>query len=76
MQCICSTYGCAKSFFFKTKSNLHYTRFITLAVVPKRGNERRGTTPRLSAWATQLRRYVAAVASRWLHCVRFDRPGY
>ena len=27
------------------------------------------------AWAIQLRRNVAAVASRWQHCVRFDRPG-
>ena len=24
---------------------------------------------------TQLRRNVAAVESRWQHCVRFDRPG-
>ena len=31
-----------------------------LAVVPKRGSERRGPTPRLNAWATQLQRNVAA----------------
>ena len=28
-------------------------------------DEFRGPSPRLSAWATQLRRNVAAVASRW-----------
>ena len=38
-------------------------------------NEWRGPSPQLSAWATQLRRNVAAVASRWRHCVRFDRYG-
>ena len=61
--------------FFLIKSNLHCTRFIKLAVVPKGGSEWRGLTPRLSVWATQVQRNVAAVASRWLHCVRFDRPG-
>ena len=30
--------------------------------------EWRGPSPRLSAWATQLRRNVAAVASRRQHC--------
>ena len=59
----------------KKKSNLYCTRFIKLAVVPKRGSEWRGPTPRLSAWATQLRRNVAAVVCRWLYCVRFDRRG-
>ena len=62
-------------FFFLIKSNLDYTRFIKFVVVPKRGSEWRGPTPRLSAWATQLQKNVAAVASRWLRCVRFDRPG-
>ena len=38
-------------------------------------NEWRGSSPRLSAWAAQLRRNVASVASRWRHCIRFDRPG-
>ena len=39
-----------KHFFNKIESNLrYYTRFITLAVVPKRGNEWRGPTPRLIA---------------------------
>ena len=75
MRCICSNYGCTQFFFFLIKSNLDHTRFIKFVVVSKRGSEWRGPTPRLSAWATQLQRNVAAVASRWLHCVRLDRPG-
>ena len=59
----------AHKFFFKMKSNLYCTRFIKLAAVLKHGSEWRGPTQRLSAWATQVRRNVAAVASRWLHCV-------
>ena len=31
-------------------------------------NEWRGPSSRLSAWATQLQRNVATVASRWRHC--------
>ena len=54
----------AYKFLFLIKSNLHSTRFIKLAAVPKHGSEWRGPTPRLSAWATQVRRNVAAVASR------------
>ena len=65
----------AHNFFFLIKVNLLCTRFIKLAVVPKRGSEWRGPTPRLSAWATQVRKNVKTVASRWLHCVQFDRPG-
>ena len=38
-------------------------------------NEWRDTTSRHSAWAIHLRRSVVAVASRWRHCVQFDRPG-
>ena len=38
-------------------------------------NELRGPFPRLSAWATQLRRNVATVASRWRHCVDLTGPG-
>ena len=34
-----------------------------------------GRSPRLSGWATQLRRNVAVVANRWRYCVRFDQPG-
>ena len=37
-------------------------------------SEWRGPSPRLSAWVTQLRRNIAAVASRWCHCFRFDGP--
>ena len=32
-------------------------------------DELRGPSPRLRAWATQLQRNVATVASRWRHCV-------
>ena len=60
--------------FFK-KSNLHCNCFTKLTVVLQRRSEWRGPTPRLNAWTTQLRRNVAAVASRWLLCVRFDLPG-
>ena len=38
-------------------------------------NELRGPFPRLSAWAAQLRRNVATVASRWRHCVDLTGPG-
>ena len=38
-------------------------------------NELRGPSPRLSAWATQFRRNIATVASRWRHCVDFTGPG-
>ena len=48
----------AHKFFVKIKSNLRYTRFIKLAVVPKRGSDWRGLTSRLSAWTTQFRRNV------------------
>ena len=37
-------------------------------------NELRGPSPRLSAWATQLRRIVATVASRWRHCDDLTGP--
>ena len=47
MRCICCN-GCTQNFFYKIESNFHYTGFITLAVVPKRGNEWRGSTPRLA----------------------------
>ena len=49
MRCICSNYGCTQTFFYKIVLNLHCTRFITLAAVPRRGNEWRGPTPRLIA---------------------------
>ena len=39
-------------------------------------NELRGPSPRLSAWATQLRRNVATVASRWRHYVDLTGPGF
>ena len=39
------TMAAHKHFFNKFESNLCYTHFITLAVVPKRGNEWRDPTP-------------------------------
>ena len=42
MRCICRNYGRTQTFFYKIESNLQYTRFITFAVVQKRGNEWRG----------------------------------
>ena len=38
-------------------------------------NELRAPSPRLSAWATQLRRSVATVANRWRLCVDLTGPG-
>ena len=35
----------------------------------------RGPSPRRSAWATQLRRNVAAVSSSWRHCADLTGPG-
>ena len=61
---VCShMYVDANTTNIKSKSNLHYSRYYAEAC-----NERRGPSPRLSAWATQLRRNVAMMASRWRHC--------
>ena len=38
-------------------------------------NKWRSPFPRLSAWATQLRRNVAPVSSRWRHCADLTDPG-
>ena len=54
---------------FQIKSSL-YSPYYAEAC-----NELRGPSPRLSAWATQLRRNVATVASRWRHCVDLTGPG-
>ena len=53
----------------KIKSSL-YLRYYAEAC-----NELRGPSPWLSAWATQLQRNVAAVASRWRHCADLTGPG-
>ena len=49
-----------------------YTRCITL----KRATNLRDPSPRHCARATQLFSNVAAVASRWQHCARFDWPRF
>ena len=46
-----------------------------LAVVCRRCNEWRGPSPRLSAWVTQLRRSIAAVANRWRRCANLTGLG-
>ena len=38
-------------------------------------DEWRGPSLRLSAWAKQLRRNIATVASRWRHCGDLTDPG-
>ena len=54
----------------KIKPSL-YSRCYT-----KTYNQRRGLSPRLSVWATQLRRNVAAVANRWRHFADLTDPGF
>ena len=51
------------------KSSL-YSRYYAEAC-----NEWRGRSPPRSAWATQLRRNIAAVTSRWRHCADLTGPG-
>ena len=53
----------------KIKSSLYSPYYA------KACNELWGPAPRLSAWATQLRRNVATVASRWRHCADLTGPG-
>ena len=53
----------------KIKSSLYSPHYAEAC------NELRGPSPRLSAWATQLRRSVATVASRWRHCADLTGPG-
>ena len=55
--------------FIKIKSSL-YSPYYAEAC-----DELRGPSPRLSAWATQLRRNVTTVAGRWPHCVDLTGPG-
>ena len=50
---------------FQIKSSLYSPHYAEAC------NELRGPSPRLSAWATQLRRSVATVASRWRHMQQF-----
>ena len=65
----CGIHQVSISPLWRNKAGL-YSRYYAEAC-----NEWRDPSPLLSAWATQLRRNIAAVASRWRHCVRFDRPG-
>ena len=49
------------------KSNFRYSRDIT-------PNRLARPSARLSAWATQLPKNLAAVASRWRHCADLTSP--
>ena len=64
---------CAGYFVYPTSNQIKsslYSRYYAKAC-----NELRGPSPRLSAWATQLRRNVATMANRWRHCVDLTGPG-
>ena len=58
-----------RNFQIQIKSSLHSPYYAEAC------NELQGPSPRLSAWATQLQRNVATVASRWRHCADLTRPG-
>ena len=49
--------------------------FIILVILRRSVQRVRGPSPRLSAWATHLRRNVATVASCWRHCADLTGPG-
>ena len=61
---------------FKTKKSNQIFLILAVGYYAEECNEWRDPSPRLSAWATQLRRYVAAVASRWRHCADLTDPGF
>ena len=63
-------YFCCKKPAANFIKKFSYSRYYSEAC-----NEWRDPSPRLSAWTAQLRKNIAAVASRWRHNVRFDRPG-
>ena len=65
----CKKVICWGNFKSKIKSSLYSPHYAEAC------NELRGPSPRLSAWATQLRRNVATVASRWRHCADLTGPG-
>ena len=58
---------------FKSKNQIKFSLYSPYYA--EACNELRGPSPRLSAWATQLRRNVATVASRWRQCVDLTGPG-
>ena len=55
--------------------NLHIKSSLYSPHYAEACNELRGPSPRLSAWATQLRRNIATVVSRWRHCADLTGPG-
>ena len=54
----------------KMIQSLSYSRYYLEAC-----NEWRDPSPRPSAWITQLRRNITAVASHWRHCIDLNRSG-
>ena len=60
---------------FNFKSNQKIKSLLYSLYYAEACNELRGPSPRLSAWATQLRRNAATVASRWQHCADLTGPG-
>ena len=56
----------------KKIKSLLYSRSCAEVRVPGE-YEYRAPSSRLSAWATQFQRKVAAVTSRWRNCVQLDR---
>ena len=71
--------NCRKVFFKKRNAKMMLKKKIKSSLYSpyyaEACNELRGPSPRLSAWATQLRRNVATVASRWQHYVDLTGPG-
>ena len=65
--------NCALVLILKSTSN----QMLNILAQLRRSVEgvRGPISPRLSGLLTQLGRNVTAVASRWQHCVQFDRPG-
>ena len=68
--------SCVKvGFELKSARMLHIKSSLYQRYYAEEYNEWRGPSPRPSAWATQLRKNVAAVASRWQHCADLTGPG-
>ena len=68
--------GSSRKRHFQVSWNLFFKNHIKSWFYSRYYNERRGPSPRLSPWAKQLQRNVAAVASSWRHHVCFDRLGH
>ena len=65
-----------RSYYFEPPLSKKRSRATVVRYDAEACNERRGPSSRLSACATHLWRNIAAVASRWRVCTRFDRPRF